>query len=353
VTGEEEEMSKVGTFLERKDIRFTVKRYANEALSAMAIGLFSSLIIGLIIKTLGQQTALLFGDNLISLFLVDAGTAAMGMMGAAIGAAVAFGLKAPPLVIFSSIVTGSMGAAFGGPAGAFVAAAIGAEFGKAISKETKIDIILTPAITILIGALAAKTVGPVVAALMVGLGKVVMTATELQPFFMGIAVAVIMGLVLTAPISSAALAIMLELSGLAGGAATVGCCAQMIGFAVISYRDNGIGGLFAQGIGTSMLQISNIVNNWWILLPPTAAAAVIGPIATMGFKMTNIPAGSGMGTSGFVGQIGTFTSMGFNTSVLLAVLLLHFVLPAILALVFDRVLRKAGKIKPGDYKLNL
>ncbi|PKM85122.1 MAG: PTS sugar transporter subunit IIC [Firmicutes bacterium HGW-Firmicutes-11] len=346
-------MSKVGTFLERKDIRFTVKRYANEALSAMAIGLFSSLIIGLIIKTLGQQTALLFGDNLISLFLVDAGTAAMGMMGAAIGAAVAFGLKAPPLVIFSSIVTGSMGAAFGGPAGAFVAAAIGAEFGKAISKETKIDIILTPAITILIGALAAKTVGPVVAALMVGLGKVVMTATELQPFFMGIAVAVIMGLVLTAPISSAALAIMLELSGLAGGAATVGCCAQMIGFAVISYRDNGIGGLFAQGIGTSMLQISNIVNNWWILLPPTAAAAVIGPIATMGFKMTNIPAGSGMGTSGFVGQIGTFTSMGFNTSVLLAVLLLHFVLPAILALVFDRVLRKAGKIKPGDYKLNL
>jgi uncharacterized membrane protein len=346
-------MSKVGTFLERKDIRFTVKRYANEALSAMAIGLFSSLIIGLIIKTLGQQTAILFGDNQISLFLIDAGTAAMGMMGAAIGAAVAFGLKAPPLVIFSSIVTGSMGAAFGGPAGAFVAAAIGAEFGKAISKETKIDIILTPALTILIGGLAAKTIGPVVAALMIGLGKVVMTATELQPFFMGIAVAVIMGLVLTAPISSAALAIMLELSGLAGGAATVGCCAQMIGFAVISYKDNGVGGLFAQGIGTSMLQISNIVNNWWILLPPTAAAAVIGPIATMGFKMTNIPAGSGMGTSGFVGQIGTFTSMGFNTSVLFAVLLLHFVLPAILALVFDRVLRKVGKIKTGDYKLNL
>jgi hypothetical protein len=346
-------MSKVGTFLERKDIRFTVKRYANEALSAMAIGLFSSLIIGLIIKTLGQQTAILFGDNQISLFLVDAGTAAMGMMGAAIGAAVAFGLKAPPLVIFSSIVTGSMGAAFGGPAGAFVAAAIGAEFGKAISKETKVDIILTPALTILVGALAAKTIGPVVAALMIGLGKVVMTATELQPFFMGIVVAVIMGLVLTAPISSAALAIMLELSGLAGGAATVGCCAQMIGFAVISYKDNGVGGLFAQGIGTSMLQISNIVNNWWILLPPTAAAAVIGPIATMGFKMTNIPAGSGMGTSGFVGQIGTFTSMGFNTNVLFAVLLLHFILPAILALVFDRVLRMAGKIKTGDYKLNL
>lgn len=346
-------MSKVGTFLERKDIRFTVKRYANEALSAMAVGLFSSLIIGLIIKTLGQQTALLFGDNPVSLFFVDAGTAAMGMMGAAIGAAVAFGLKAPPLVIFASIATGSMGAAFGGPAGAFVAAVVGAEFGKAVSKETKVDIIVTPAVTILLGAISAKTVGPLVAALMTGLGKVVMEATELQPFFMGIAVSVIMGLVLTAPISSAALAIMLELSGLAAGAATVGCAAQMIGFAVISYRDNGVGGLFAQGLGTSMLQISNIVNNWWILLPPTAAAAALGPVATIVFRMTNIPAGAGMGTSGLVGQIGTFTSMGFSTSVLLAVIVLHFVLPAILALVFDRILRKAGKIKAGDYKLDL
>lgn len=346
-------MSKKENFLERKDIKFTVKRYINEALSAMAVGLFSSLIIGLIIKTLGEQTINVFGENAVSLLLIEAGDAAMGLMGAAIGAAVAFGLKAPPLVIFSSIVTGSVGAAFGGPAGAFVATVFGAEFGKAVSKETKVDIIATPAVTLLIGVIAAKTIGPVVSFLMTGLGRVIMEATELQPFFMGIVVAVIMGLALTAPISSAALAIMLGLSGLAGGAATVGCCAQMIGFAIISFKENGIGGIFAQGIGTSMLQISNIVNNWWILVPPTVAAAILGPISTIIFKMTNAPEGAGMGTSGLVGQIGTFTSMGFSTSVLFAVLLLHFILPAILAIIIDRMLKKAGKIKVGDYKLNL
>lgn len=346
-------MNQVKTFLDRKDIRFTVKRYANDALSAMAIGLFSSLIIGLIIKTLGEQTIHLFGENTVSLLLVEIGAAAMAMMGAAIGAAVAFGLKAPPLVIFSSIITGSLGGSFGGPAGAFVAAAVGAEFGKAVSKETKVDIIVTPAVTLLVGALAAKTVGPLVSALMTGLGAIVMEATELQPFLMGIVVSVIMGLVLTAPISSAALAIMLGLSGLAGGAATAGCSAQMIGFAVIGFKENGVGGLFAQGLGTSMLQISNIVNNWWILAPPTLAAAITGPISTVILKMTNIPAGSGMGTSGLVGQIGTFTSMGFSINVLLAVLVLHFVLPATLALIFDRLLKKAGKIKVGDYRLDL
>lgn len=346
-------MSKFNDFLVRKDIRFTVKRYFNEALSAMAIGLFSSLIIGLIIKTLGEQTVILFGENTISKYFIEIGAAAMGMMGAAIGAAVSFGLKAPPLVIFAGIITGSIGGSLGGPAGAFVAAVVGAEFGKAVSKETKVDIIVTPAVTLLMGGLAAKTIGPVVAALMTGLGKIIMEATELQPFFMGIIVSVIMGLVLTAPISSAALAIMLELSGLAGGAATAGCCAQMIGFAVISFRENGVGGLFAQGIGTSMLQISNIVNNWWILVPPTVAAAVTGPISTIVFKMTNVPAGSGMGTSGLVGQIGTFTSMGFSLNVLFAVILLHFILPAILAIIFDRLLKKSGKIKVGDYKLDL
>lgn len=346
-------MNNIKGFLERKDIRFTVKRYINEALSAMAVGLFSSLIIGLIIKTLGEQLINLFGENIISAFLIDIGSAAMTMMGAAIGAAVAFGLKAPHLVVFSSIITGSVGAALGGPAGAFVAAAIGAEFGKAVSKETKVDIIVTPAVTLIIGMIGAKTIGPLVSALMVGLGKVIMQATELQPFFMGIIVSVIMGLALTAPISSAALAIMLDLSGLAGGAATAGCCAQMIGFAVISYKENGVGGIFAQGIGTSMLQISNIVNNWWILAPPTIAAAITGPISTCIFRMTNIPAGSGMGTSGLVGQIGTFTSMGFTVSTLFSVLLVHFFLPAVLAIIINQLLKKAGKIKLGDYRLEL
>ena len=185
------------------------------------------------------------------------------------------------------------------------------------------------------------------------LGDLIMTATEWQPFAFGIFIAVIVGLALTAPISSAALCIMLDLSGLAAGAATVGCCAQMVGFAVASYRENGVGGLVAQGIGTSMLQVSNIIKNPWILVPPTLAGAIIGPMSTCWFKMTNIPVGAGMGTCGFVGQIGTFTDMGFTMDTLWKVLLLHIVLPAILAWAIDRLLRKAGKIKDGDYKLDL
>ncbi len=346
-------MRKLFHFLKKKDIEFTAKRYFQEALTAMALGLFSSLLIGLIIKTIGEQSANLIGENQFSMFFIEAGSAAMGMMGPAIGAAVAFGLKAPPLVLFGSIATGSLGALLGGPAGAFLAAAVGAEFGKAISKETKLDILLTPATTILVGGLVAKLVGPGVSALMKALRDLIMNATELQPFFMGIAVSVVVGLVLTAPISSAALCIMLDLGGLAAGAATAGCCAQMIGFAVISYRENGIGGFFAQGIGTSMLQVPNIIKNPWILVPPTMAAAITGPLATMVFKMTNIAAGAGMGTSGLVGQIGTFTSMGFSAEVLLSVLLLHFILPAILALAIDFVLKKFNLIKLGDYKLDV
>lgn len=352
---------KVKAFLKRKDIEFSAKRYFQEALSAMALGLFASLLIGLIIKTLGDQLALWVAPNPLSDFLIESGNIAMGLMGPAIGVAVAWGLKAPPLVLFASAITGSMGATVtssffdtsGGPAGAFIAAAVGAEIGKAISKETKVDIIVTPAITLISGMLIAKLFSPAIGALMFGLGAIIMSATVMQPLLMGIIIAVVVGLVLTAPISSAALCIMLGLSGLAGGAATAGCCAQMIGFAVISFRDNGVGGLIAQGIGTSMLQVSNIIKNWWILLPPTLAGAVCGPIATCVFKMTNIPAGSGMGTSGFVGQIGTFTAMGFKLSVLLQILLVQIVLPAIIALVTDKALRKCGKIKTGDYKLDL
>ncbi|WP_027399577.1 PTS transporter subunit IIC [Anaerovorax odorimutans] len=346
-------MNNLKEFLKRKDIEFSAKRYLNDALSAMALGLFASLLIGLIIKTLGEQTAILFGENTISAFFVQTGGFAMKMMGPAIGAAVANGLKSPPLVLFASIISGYVGAEMGGPAGAFIAVAIGAEFGKAVSKETKVDIIVTPAVSIIMGVLAAKLFGPAVAALMTGLGKIIMNATELQPFLMGIIVSVIVGLVLTAPISSAALCIMLDLGGIAAGAATVGCCAQMVGFAVISFKENGVGGLIAQGIGTSMLQVSNIIKNPWILVPPTLAAAIIGPISTVIFKMTNIAAGAGMGTCGFVGQIGTFTSMGFSIKVLLFILLLHFILPAIAALIIDYGMKKIGMIKVGDYKLDL
>lgn len=349
------------SFLKRKDIEISAKRYLQDAMSAMALGLFASLLIGVILDTIGVQTANLFGENTVSAFLIEIGGQAKAFMGAAIGIAVAWGLKAPPLVMFASTVTGMMGASMtgfgidvsGGPAGAFIAVAIGVEFGKAVSKETKIDIIVTPAVTLITGGIAAKFVGPAIGWCMIKLGELIMTATEWQPFIFGIVIAVIVGLTLTAPISSAALCIMLELSGLAAGAATVGCCAQMVGFAVASFRENGIGGLVAQGIGTSMLQVSNIIRNPWILVPATLAGAIIGPLSTCVFKMTNIPVGAGMGTSGLVGQIGTFTDMGFTLDTLWKVLLLHIVLPAVLSLVIDKLMRKLGLIKEGDYKLDL
>ncbi len=343
----------MSSFLKRKNIIISGQRYGIEAMSAMALGLFSSLIVGLILKTAGSQTAIWFGENLISTQLVSLGTIAMQYMGAAIGVAVAYKLQAPPLVLFASVVTGGMGAVSGGPAGAFVAALVACEFGKAISKETKLDILVTPIVTLTIGYLVSLSVSPLIGELMTLLGKIIITATEYQPFFMGIIVSVVMGLVLTAPISSAALGIMLGLSGIAAGAATVGCAAQMIGFAVMSYKENKFSGLIAQGLGTSMLQIPNILKNWWVLLPPTLASAFLGPLSTMVFKMTNIAAGSGMGTSGLVGPITTFQDMGFSTSVLISVVLLHFVLPAILTLIIAKFMRAKGLIKDGDLKLEL
>ncbi len=347
-------MKKLKAFLERKNIVFSAKRYGLDALSYMALGLFSTLIIGLIIKTLGQQTANLFGENTISTWLVELGGIAMQYMGAGIGVAVAYALGAPPLVAFCSIITGMVGAAGnGGPAGAFITAAIACEFGKAVSKETKLDIIVTPATTLIMGFLAGKTVAPLVGLLMTGLGEIIMRATELQPFLMGIIISVVMGVVLTAPISSAALAVALNLSGLAAGAATVGCSAQMIGFAVMSYRENRFGGFVAQGLGTSMLQVPNILKNMWTIVPPILSSAVLGPLSTLVFKMTNNPAGAGMGTSGLVGQINTFTDMGFSLPVLVSILILHFILPAVLTYVFYIILKRLGKIKDGDLKLDL
>lgn len=341
------------SFFKRKDIEFSAKRYLQDALSAMALGLFSSLLIGLIIKTIGEQTANLIGENSATAFLIETGFTAMGLMGAAVGIAVAWGLKAPPLVMFTSAVTGMMGAAAGGPAGSFLAVAVGTELGKAVSKETRIDILVTPAVTMLSGGVTAILVGPLIGKLMSGLGSLIMTATEWQPFWFGIVIATLVGLALTAPISSAALCMMLGLSGLAAGAATAGCCAQMVGFAVISYRDNGLGGLLGIGVGTSMLQISNICKNPWILLPPTLAGMITGPISTVLLHMTNNDMGAGMGTSGLVGQIGTLTDMGFTGAVLLKILVVQIALPAVLALLFDRGLRAAGKIHDGDYRLEL
>lgn len=333
------------SFLKRKNIVFSIKRYGVDALGAMALGLFSTLIVGLILKVIGQQIGVEF--------LVEFGKRAMAMTGPGIGVAVAYGLGAPPLVLFASVITGMAGNELGGPVGAFVAAVIGAELGKMVSKETKVDIIVTPAVTILAGVAAGILVGPPLAAFMTWLGVVIMTATELAPIPMGILVAVLMGMILTLPISSAALGIMLVLGGPAAGAATVGGAAQMVGFAVASYRENGWGGLVSQGLGTSMLQVPNIVRNPMIWIPPTLAGALIGPLATTIFPMSNIPIGSGMGTAGLVGQFGTVEAMGLSSAVIFKIVLLHFILPAGITLGISEFMRKKGWIKSGDMKLDI
>ncbi len=293
------------------------------------------------------------GEKIGIPFLVDYGLQAMAMSGPAIGVAVAFGLKAPPLVMFASTITGMAGYKLGGPAGCFVAAVVGAEFGKVVSKETKVDIIVTPVVTIITGVATGMFVGPGIDKAMTWLGILIMKATELQPIPMGILVSVLMGMILTLPVSSAAVALMLKLGGLAAGAATVGCSAQMIGFAVASYRENGWGGLVSQGLGTSMLQVPNIVKNPRIWIPPTLAGAITGPLSTTIMRMENIPIGAGMGTSGLVGQFGTIDAMGLSSAVLFKIAILHFVLPIILTLVISEIMRKKGWIKPGDMKLDI
>lgn len=336
---------KIQAFLRDRNIEFSLKRYGIDALNFMALGLFSSLIVGLILKTIGGWTGLPW--------LIDVGAQAQSLMGAAIGVGVAYALKAPPLVLFASVITGTAGAALGGPVGCFVAAACGAELGKLVHKLTPIDIVVTPAVTLMVGLAVAQFIGPPIASMMSAIGSVIMWAVELQPFLMGIVVAVVMGILLTLPVSSAAVAIALSLSGLAAGAATVGCCAQMVGFAVMSYRENKVAGLLSQGLGTSMLQMPNIVRNPKVWIPPIVASAILGPISTLVFKMHNIPSGAGMGTSGLVGQVGTINAMGNSTQVWLSIGLLHFILPAVLTLLIAAWCRKKGWIKDGDLKLNV
>lgn len=333
------------SFLATRNIEFSMRRYGVDALNFMALGLFSSLIVGLILKTIGAWAGLPW--------LVAVGTQAQGVMGAAIGVGVAYALKAPPLVLLASVATGTAGAALGGPVGCFIAAAVGAECGKLVSKTTPVDIIVTPAVTLTAGVAVAQFIGPAIAAMMTEIGALIMWAVELQPLLMGMVVAVLMGIILTLPISSAAIAIALSLSGLAAGAATVGCCAQMVGFAVMSFKENRWAGLLSQGLGTSMLQMPNIVKNPKIWIPPIVASAVLGPVATLGFQMSNIPSGAGMGTSGLVGQVGTINAMGNAPAVWLAIGLLHFVLPALITLAVAGLCRRRGWIKAGDLKLDI
>ena len=330
-------------FLARKNIEFSLTRYGIEAMGAMTLGLFASLIIGSILREIGTRAGITA--------LAEMGTFAMGATGYAIGMAVAYGLKAPPLVLFAAAAAGFAGNIAGGVPGAFLAAVVGTELGKAISKETPVDIIITPSVTIASGYFAAMLAGPPINQFMIAAGQLIMWATELVPFAMGAVVAVIMGMILTAPISSAALAIMLDLQGIAAGAAVAGCAANMVGFAVSSYRENKINGLLSQGLGTSMLQFPNIIKNPRIWIPPIIASAVCGVVSAAVFGMENTPTGAGMGTSGLVGQFGALTAMGYNFGVFGQIALVHFVLPAIISLAASEWLRKKGWIKFGDMEV--
>ena len=257
-------------FLKKKEVNISAKAYFLDALGAMAFGLFASLLMGTIFTTLG--------DKLNLPILLEIAKYAKQATGAAIGVAIAFSLKAPSLVLFSATVCGIAGNALGGPVGAYIAAVISTELGKIVSKETKIDILVTPSVVIISGVLLAMFVGPGINAFMEAFGRFIENATELRPFLMGIIVSVSVGMALTLPISSAALCIAIGLSGIAAGAATAGCCAQMVGFAVMSFKENHWGGLISQGIGTSMLQMPNIIKNPLTWIPPTLAAAITGPI---------------------------------------------------------------------------
>lgn len=359
-TIQEESMEKFKCFLKRKDIEISAKRYGIDALGAMAQGLFASLLIGTIIATLGEQLGMEV--------LVNIGGYAKAATGPAMAVAIGYALHCPPLVLFSLVAVGgaanTLGGA-GGPLAVLLVTIVAAEFGKAVSKETKIDIIVAPFATITIGSLLSMWCAPAIGAAASAVGAAIMWATELQPFFMGIIISVIVGIALTLPISSAAICAALSLTGLAGGAAVAGCCANMVGFAVLSFKENKWGGLFAQGIGTSMLQMGNIVRNPRIWLPAILTSAITGPVATCIFElqMNGAAVASGMGTCGLVGQIGVYTgwindiAAGTKSAITafdwIGLILISFILPGILAWAFGLLLRKLGWIKEGDLKLDL
>ena len=365
-------MERLTAFLKRKDIAISAKRYGIDALGAMAQGLFCSLLIGTIIKTLGEQTGLNF--------LVEVGNYASAMSGAAMAVAIGWALKAPPMVLFSLATVGYAanalgsttldgGKGAGGPLAVLFIAIIAAECGKAVSKETRVDILVTPLVTILAGVGLSALLAPAIGTAATAIGGITRLATDEQPLLMGVLVSVVIGMALTLPISSAAICAAFSLTGLAGGAAVAGCCANMVGFAVLSFRENGWGGLVSQGIGTSMLQMGNIVKNPRIWLPAILTSAITGPIATCLFKleMNGPPVSAGMGTCGLVGQIGVWTGWIAPSEQALAngaaaiapgafqwtgLILISFVLPAALCWAFGLLFRRIGWIGEGDLKLD-
>ena len=352
-------MSKCKDFCVRKGVKPSLKRYFVDAMGSMALGLFATLLIGTIFETLGEYTHWAL--------LTEIAGYAKGCTGAALGIAIGYSLQAPPLVLLCGAVAGMMGNGVGatftlggaekaltaGPAGAFVVCIVAVELGKLISKETPVDILATPVTTILSGALVAKLLCPAIAYGMYWLGYFVKTATEMQPLLMGVLISVVVGVVLTLPISSAAICAMIGITGLAGGAATAGCCAQMVGFAVISFRENKWSGLVAQGLGTSMLQMGNIVKNPRIWIPATLASAITGPLSTLVFRLECSGVSAGMGTCGLVGPLGVLKDMDFSATAWIGVGVVCILLPAVLSVVFAALLRKMGWIQEGDMTLEL
>lgn len=356
-------------FLKRKDIEISLKRYGIDALNAMAQGLFCSLLIGTILNTLGAQFGLeIFKMTVVTINDIEytIGSLASAMSGPCMALAIGYALQCPPLVLFSlatvGFATNTLGGA-GGPLAVFFISILASECGKLVSKETKIDILVTPLVTILSGIFFAYLLAPTIGNIALKLGDLIKIATNLQPFLMGIIVSVLVGISLTLPISSAAICAALNLTGLAGGAALAGCCAQMVGFAVISFKVNGIGGLISQGLGTSMLQMSNIIKNPKIWIAPILTSAITGPIATCIFhlEMNGTPISSGMGTCGLVGQIGVYTGWlndialelkgSITTIDWLGLILISFVLPAILCKLINSILININWVKDEDFML--
>ena len=360
--------NRVRVYLDKKGVTLSPKVYFVDAMSTMALGLFASLlmatIFGAILKYIPTGNVIYELFTLLSKYAPASG----GATGAVLGVAVAYALKAPALVMFASGVVGMCGndlatvitsaegvqkSVCAGPAGAFLCVIVACEIGKLVSKTTKVDILVTPSVTLIVGVIIAMIICPAVAYAMYWLGYFINYATGILPLMMGMIIAVVVGMVLTLPISSAAICAMIGISGLAGGAAVAGCCAQMVGFAAISFRENGWGGVVAQGIGTSMLQMGNIARNPRIWIPATLASAITGPISTCIFKLRCTGVSAGMGTCGLVGPIGVFGDMGFTANSVFGVLLVCIVLPAALSILFSEIIRKLGWIKPGDLKLDL
>ena len=360
--------TRVRSYLTKKGVSLSPKVYFVDAMSAMALGLFASLLMATIFGTVLKYVPSGNVFHELLTLLSKYAPATGGATGAVLGIAVAYALKAPALVMFASGVVGLCGndmltaitAADGitksvaaGPAGAFLCVLVACEVGKLVSGETKVDIIVTPAVTLAAGMIVATVVCPTVSYVMYWLGYFINYATTIMPFFMGVVIAVVVGVILTLPISSAAVCAMIGISGLAGGAAVAGCCAQMVGFAVASFRENKWGGVVAQGIGTSMLQMGNIVKKPTVWLPATVTAAITGPVSTCLFKLECSGVSAGMGTCGLVGPIGVFTDMGFSATSVFGVLTVCLVLPAVLSLLISEIMRKLGFIKFGDLKLDL